>query len=75
MTTNTATIELDPEFREALLLRARAAKRSVSEIVNDVIRLALAEDAEDLAAFEERAGEPDLDFDEVVEDLKRRGKL
>lgn len=36
---------------------------------------ALAEDAEDLAAFRERADEPALSFEELVQDLKRRGKL
>ena len=36
---------------------------------------ALAEDAEDLAAFRERASEPYLPFEDVVKDLKRRGKI
>ena len=34
-----------------------------------------AEDREDLAAFEERAGEPDVPFRDVVADLASRGKL
>jgi hypothetical protein len=43
--------------------------------VNTAIRQALAEDAEDLAAFEERAREPNLAFEDVLKDLKRRGPL
>ena len=39
------------------------------------VRRTLAEDAEDLAAFEERAEEPSLDFEAVLKDVKRRGKL
>ena len=35
----------------------------------------LSEDAEDLAAFENREKEPELMFEEVVKDLKRRGKI
>ena len=30
----------------------------MSDIVNEAVKLALAEDAEDLAAFEQRAAEP-----------------
>lgn len=39
------------------------------------IRRTLTEDAEDLAAFERRAKEPALSFEEVLKDMKRRGKL
>ena len=42
---------------------------SVEELVVAIVRQALAEDAEDLAAFEERADEPNLPFDEVVRRL------
>ena len=35
----------------------------------------LLEDAEDLAAFRERAKEPTLAVEDLVRDLKRRGKL
>jgi len=34
-----------------------------------------AEDAEDLAAFRARAKEPNLDFETVLKELRRRGKL
>jgi len=44
-------------------------------MVNDAVKLALAEDAEDLAAFEERAHEKSVDFETVVRSLKRRGKI
>jgi hypothetical protein len=44
-------------------------------LVNQAVRLSLKEDAEDLAAFEERAGEPNLLFEDVVKDLKHRGEL
>ena len=39
------------------------------------VRQTLAEDAEDLAAFEARAREPNLAFEDVLKDLKRRGQL
>jgi len=35
----------------------------------------LLEDADDLTTFRERANEPTLAFEDLVRDLKRRGKL
>ena len=70
-----ATVYFDPELHRALRLKAAETDRSLSELVNEAVQLALAEDAEDLAAFEERASEPNLPFESVVRDLKRRGKI
>jgi len=39
------------------------------------VKLSLAEDVEDLEAFEKRKREPNLDFEQFVKALKRRGKL
>jgi hypothetical protein len=49
-----ATIHFDPSVHQALRIKAAAAARSISDIVNDAVRIALAEDAEDLAAFDRR---------------------
>ncbi len=70
-----ATIYLDPELHKALKLKAVETSRSVSELVNNAIREALAEDAEDLEAFEERAGESLISYDEMVKRLKRDGRI
>ena len=70
-----ATVYLDPELHKALRLKAVETSRSVSELVNNAVREALAEDAEDLAAFEERAGEPLISYDEMVKRLKRDGRI
>lgn len=70
-----ATVYFAPEIHRALRLKAAATDRPISEIVNDLVRCSLAEDADDLAAFEERAGEPSLDFEAVVKDLRKSGKL
>jgi hypothetical protein len=67
------TIYLDPELHKALKLKAVGTSRSVSELVNDAVREALAEDPEDLAAFEERAEEPLISYDDMVRRLKRPG--
>jgi hypothetical protein len=39
------------------------------------VRQSLSEDAADLAIFDARAREPVLPFEDVLKDLKRRGKL
>jgi hypothetical protein len=70
-----ATVYFEPYLHRALRLKAAETDRSVSELVNEAVKEALAEDAEDLAAFEDRAKEPELRFEDVVKDLKRRGKI
>jgi metal-responsive CopG/Arc/MetJ family transcriptional regulator len=70
-----ATVYLDPELHKALRLKAVETSRSVSELVNDAVREALAEDAEDIEAFEERVGEPLIAYDEMVKRLRRDGRI
>jgi len=77
MTTPTkrSTVYFDPVIHRALRLKSAETDRSISDLVNDAVKASLAEDAEDLAAFEERASEPNLSFEQVVKDLKRSGKI
>jgi len=73
--TKRATVYFDPTLHRALRVKAAETEHSVSDLVNAAVRRSLAEDAEDLAAFEERSREPNLAFENVLKDLKRRGKL
>ncbi len=70
-----ATVYFDPQIHQALRVKAAATDRSISEMVNHAVKLALAEDAEDLSAFNERKDEPSLSFESFVAGLKRRGRL
>jgi predicted transcriptional regulator len=70
-----ATVYLDSDLHRALRLKAAAADRSISAIVNEAVRRSLAEDAVDLAAIERRVAEPEADFAVVVKGMKRRGRL
>ncbi len=70
-----ATIYFDPALHRALRVKAAETDRSLSDLVNEAVKLSLVEDADDLAAFEERAIEPDLSFEDVVKDLKRSGTI
>lgn len=74
-TAKRATVYLDPVLHKALRLKAVETSRSVSDLVNEAVREALAEDAEDITAFEERAGEKLISYDEMVKRLKRDGRI
>lgn len=70
-----ATIYFDPDVHKALRLKAAEVHRSVSELVNDAVRLSLREDQEDLAAFDDRVAEPTISYAALLKDLKAHGKL
>ena len=70
-----ATVYFDSLLHRALRLKAAETDESISDLVNLAVRHSLAEDAEDLAAFDERAKEPNLAFESVLKDLRKRGKL
>ncbi|RLE19657.1 MAG: CopG family transcriptional regulator [Acidobacteria bacterium] len=70
-----ATVYFEPAIHRALKLKAVSTDRTISEMVNEAVRFALAEDAEDLAAFRDRASEPAVDFESFVKSLKHRGQI
>ena len=70
-----ATVYFDPVLHKALKLKAVETSRSISDLVNSAVREALAEDAEDLAAFDERADEPLISYDEMIKRLKKDGRI
>ena len=70
-----ATIYFDADVHQALRLKAATADRSISDMVNEAVRAALAEDAEDLAAFDQRRGERSVSFESFVRGLRQRGRI
>jgi predicted transcriptional regulator len=70
-----ATVYLDPELHKALRLKAVETTQSISKLVNDAIKESLAEDAEDIAAIEERAKEPLISYVEMIKRLKKDGRI
>ena len=75
ITQKRATVYFDPYLHRALRLKAAETDRSISQLVNEAVKAALAEDVSDIEAFEVRENEPDYAFEDVVKDLKRRGKI
>jgi len=70
-----ATVYFDADVHQALRLKAATADRSISDMVNEAVRAALAEDAEDLAAFDQRGGERSVSFESFVRGLRQRGRI
>lgn len=70
-----STVYFDPDIHQALRIKAASTHQSVSEVVNEAVRISLREDQEDLASFENRADEPIITYEELLEDLKSNGKI
>ena len=73
--TKRTTVYLEQELHQALRLKAAVTDRSVSQLINEMIRDQLAEDADDLRIFRERVDEPVIDYESLLEDLRAHGKL
>lgn len=74
-TAKRATVYFEETVHRALRLKAAETDQSISDLVNTAVRHALAEDADDLAAFRARATEPTLAFEDLLRDMKRRGQI
>jgi hypothetical protein len=70
-----ATVYFEASLHRALRIKAAETERSISDLVNDAVKATLAEDANDFESFEAREAEADYSFEDVVRDLKRRGKI
>ena len=73
--TKRSTIYFDPDLHRALRMKSAETERSISDLINEAVRAALAEDAEDLAAFEERANEPLISYEDMVKKLREDGRI
>jgi hypothetical protein len=73
--TRRSTVYFDPDLHMALHIKSAETNRSISSLINEVVRSNLSEDLQDLAIIRKRAKEPSYSFEEVLCRLKRRGKL
>ncbi len=70
-----ATVYFEEDLHRALKLKAAEASSSVSDLVNEAVKEALAEDLEDLQAFRDREPEPAMDFEGFLKTLKSDGRI
>ena len=74
-TTKRATVYLDVHLHRALRIKAAETDRNISDLVNEAVRVSLSEDADDLAAIEDRKDEPARSFEDFVAELRERGDV
>ena len=70
-----STVYFDPALHQAIKLKAASSDLSVSEIVDEAIRLLMNEDREDLEAIADRVEEPVISYESLLGDLKKNGKI
>ncbi len=70
-----STIYFDPSIHQALKVKSVTSSRSVSELVDEALRQLMNEDQEDLEAYAQRKDEPDINYAELLNDLKQHGKI
>jgi len=73
--TKRSTIYFDSKIHRALRIKSAETEKSLSDIVNDALKIMLEEDRIDLEAFDERKNEPLISLHNVLKGLKRDGKI
>ena len=70
-----STVYFDPAIHKALKSKAVSGETSLSELVDEAVRLLMSEDEEDLQAFSDRISEPSMAYESLLKDLKKHGKI
>ena len=73
--TKRSTVYFEPSIHQALKLKAASTHLSLSELVDEAVRLLMSEDQEDLAAFSDRVNEKEISYEALLTDLKKHGKI
>lgn len=70
-----ATLYLQDDVHHALRLKAAETHESMSQLVNDALRVALTEDLEDIRDWRQRRNEKSVGYDEFLELLRTDGTI
>ena len=70
-----STVYFDPSIHQALRMRAASTHTSLSELIDEAVRLLMREDQEDIQAFTDRANEPEISYETLLNNLKKHGKI
>lgn len=73
--TKRTTVYLDSQLHKALRIKSAEMEQSMSQLVEEAVRVSLAEDSVDLTALEDRRKEPSLAFENVLKKLGKNGKI
>ncbi|MDE0220931.1 MAG: hypothetical protein OXJ90_16815 [Spirochaetaceae bacterium] len=70
-----ATVYLDDDLHRALRLKSAETRESMSDLVNEALRVLLAEDLEDLSDWHERRSERPVGYEEFLKQLEADGAI
>jgi putative addiction module component (TIGR02574 family) len=68
--TKRSTIYFKPELHRALRIKAAETQRSLTDLVNDAVQMALREDEKDISAGDSRVSESTAPYEELRKDPK-----
>jgi hypothetical protein len=71
--TKKTTICFEPQVLEYLHSKAAEKSSSISDVIHEALGLLASDDAEDVADFDARIGEPNVGYAEFVQSLKADG--
>ena len=70
-----STVYFEADIHHALRIKAATTHQSVSQVVNEAVRVALREYQEDLDAVSQRVEEPTMSYEALLDELKSHGKI
>lgn len=70
-----STVYFEPEIHQALRLKAASSNLSISELIDEAVRFSMNEDQEDLAFFAQRENEKEISYEDLLNNLKKHGKI
>jgi predicted DNA binding CopG/RHH family protein len=70
-----STVYFEPTIHQALKMKAASSNISISELVDEAVRLLMREDQEDIAAVQNRISEPEISYEALINDLAENGKI
>lgn len=70
-----STVYFEPTIHQALKMRAASSDVSVSELIDEAVRLLMREDQEDLSSVSDRAAEQEMSYEDFLNELKKDGKI
>ena len=70
-----STIYLRPEVHKALKLKSVIRECSISDLAEEIIRISLKEDIEDIKAIKQRKKESSVSLDDFIKILEKDAKI
>jgi hypothetical protein len=70
-----ATVYLDDDVHKALRMKSAETGESMSQLINDAVRVVMAEDLEDISDWNARCNEQSIGNEEFLRQLRADGTI